>query len=330
MQKNFYQFRSQFNKKYYSECQKEISIIPSKDINTNKMLFALKIIEDFPGINSLPKESKYLSLGLQIGSKTRSSYLENNKGEILSEVIDFINRTLGGFDLKLEHKSKRAMNNLMGEILGNAEDHSSLSNFYVNGASFLEIVDDQPLIELNLSIINFGDSIANGFEKTKRDNQEIYRKMHKLFERHSRLLNGNFNNHYSRESLYTLYSLQEGVSRIKFLRKSRGNGTMNFIRAFINLGSYGDINKKYQSSLNVISGNSVIECNNKYKPYKVTNKEDGRMKYILSLNKERDLEKLPDKNHIFANKKAFPGTVLQVKIFMDKKHFMTTLDEDNE
>lgn len=45
---------------------------------------------------------------------------------------------------------------------------------------------------------------------------------------------------FTKDDLYTLYCLQEGISRLKYEDESRGRGTMNFIRAFITLGSFGE------------------------------------------------------------------------------------------
>ena len=45
------------------------------------------------------------------------------------------------------------------------------------------------------------------------------------------------------------------------------------------------------------------------------------MKMILSLNKEKTLEKLPDSDYLCAHNEFFPGTILECKIYLNKDYF---------
>lgn len=56
----------------------------------------------------------------------------------------------------------------------------------------------------------------------------------------------------------------------------------------------------------------ILCCNNYYKPFP----QDGLK--ILSLNQEKDLSLLPDKKNLYSSKENFPGTFLDVKIYLDK------------
>ena len=98
---------------------------------------------------------------------------------------------------------------------------------------------------------------------------------------------------------------------------------MNFINAFMTLGEFGEENPKFESKLNVISGHTVIECSNKYKPY------SNGTNFVLSLNQEKDIKKLPDRKCISVSKNYFPGTILQVKIYMDKKYFSKIINRED-
>ena len=64
-----------------------------------------------------------------------------------------------------------------------------------------------------------------------------------------------------------LYMLNEGISRLKYEDASRGNGTMQFLQAFTTLGSFGKKNSNFKSILNVISGHTVLSCDNSVGPY---------------------------------------------------------------
>ena len=119
----------------------------------------------------------------------------------------------------------------------------------------------------------------------------------------------------SKDDLYTLYSLQDGVSRLKYEDESRGHGTMNFIRAFITLGSFGKENPDYKPHLNIISGKTCVHCDNEVGPYFKDNN------YILSLNRENDISLLPEESYLKHMQEYFPGTFLEVKIYLNKKYF---------
>ncbi|MCB0536490.1 MAG: hypothetical protein KDE33_03080 [Bacteroidetes bacterium] len=311
---HFYEFRNKYNTDNFSKLTKEIFVNKSKNTKTNKMLFALKIIQSM-GDTDIVESSSYLSMGLKTISKLRSNYRENKKGKTCAEVIHFVNESIRGLGYEIDENGTNNLDNLTSEILGNAEDHSLLNEYYVNGVSFKEDEEDQ-IVELNLVILNLGDSIYEGFEKTKDKNIEIYQLMNNLFDIHKQKITSKDHKSYNKESLFTLYALQEGVSRLKFEEQSRGNGTMNFIRSFINLGAFGEENPKYESKLNIISGHTVIDCPNKYKP-----NLNGTV-YQLCLNPENDIVELPDRKCIFVNEEYFPGTILQVKIFMSDKYFM--------
>ena len=136
----------------------------------------------------------------------------------------------------------------------------------------------------------------------------------KWYDIHSKLQEKQHSN-LSKDDLYTLYSLQDGVSRLKYEDESRGHGTMNFIRAFITLGSFGKENPSYKSHLNIISGKTCVHCDNEVGPYIKDNN------YILSLNRENDISLLPEENYLKHMQEYFPGTFLEVKIYLNKKYF---------
>lgn len=157
-----------------------------------------------------------------------------------------------------------------------------------------------------------------GFEETKIENQANYQKVENAYMRIKERFKSN--NTFEKESLYMLFMLQEGISRLKYEKESRGNGTMNFIESFITLGAFGENNLNFTPELNIISGHTVLTCDNKYKPFE----ENGFKK--LSLNKEKSLLLLPDKDYIRYNQEYFPGTFLECKIYLNKDYFHNILN----
>lgn len=309
------ELKERYNYGLHYPTHKFIKCVCSKyDGKTNKYLHAFKyhqLEEEFCD------DSKFLPLNLFKG-RNRRSYKENMKAIAVSQIVDFVRESVRAMDVDLSVNGQNSLEGFTSEVLNNAEDHSlAKSEWFVNGIAFNEVQEDVNVIELNLSIMNVGLSMYGGFEETKEQNISIYNKLDDLYEEHVQKFPSN--KVFSRESMFMLYMLNEGISRLKYLDDSRGHGTMNFIEAFIELGSFGEINNKFQPRLNIISGHSVLTCDNKYKPYK-----DGTFRKI-SLNKDRSIRSLPDKDYLQYNQEYFPGTILECKIYLNKEHTQNIL-----
>lgn len=310
-----YSLKAKYNKGLYHSILKMIQIFPSNfDIKTNKYIHSFGYLN----LKFDEEDSYFLPLRLHRG-KQRKKYQENRKTTVLKYIVDYINVALAGIGKSLTITGSNTIEQLVSEILNNAEDHSiKNSEWFVNGISFLEKQHGQKVVELNLSIINFGLSMYEGFEDTKIKNIENYSIVKKKYEKHRELFTAT--NKFEKESLYVLYMLNEGISRLKFEEESRGNGTMQFLEAFILLGSFGSSNPDFNSQLNIISGHTVLTCDNEFKPY-----VEGDFRK-LSLNKEKKLSLLPNKEYLRYNKEYFPGTILECKIYLNEDYFNEVLN----
>lgn len=312
--RELYQMKITYNSNRYIKCSKEVVAVHSdKDVKTNKYLHS------FIGLKLPEKEndgSKFFKFKLQEGRQR--NYRENPKTRVSGNVVAFINESTIEAGVELNETGKHAIDGLIGEVLGNAEDHSAKgSTWFVDGISFSEVQHNVDVVDVNLSIINVGPSMYEGFEETKEKNVENYSKCQRLYDIHKSLFTAF--NRFERESLFTLYMLNEGISRLKYKDDSRGNGTMRFLESFISLGSFGNHNPKFKGLLNVISGHTVLSCDNDMTVY-----SDGNFKK-LSLNAEKDIRRLPDKRYLSYNKESFPGTMLECHIFLNKEHFFKIL-----
>ena len=307
---NIEDVKNKYNFLKHTGCRKNVKIVRSlKDVKTNKYLHAFLNVQ-------LPEDqndgSHFLKLPFQNGKQR--NYKENPKTKVSSVVVDFVNKSTeeAGAQLKLE--GRRAIEHLMGEVLGTAEDHSAPNSYwYVDAISFVEKQDDIEVVDLNLTIMNVGLSMYEGFESTKVENAENYSKCEKLYNLHKSQFT--LFNKFERESLFTMYMLNDGISRLKYEDESRGNGTMKFLDAFITIGSFGKTDKRFKCQLNVISGHTVLTCDNDMHSYKA----DGLN--VLSLNTENDFRKLPDKSYLAYHKEYFPGTILECHIYLNKNYF---------
>jgi hypothetical protein len=222
--------------------------------------------------------------------------------------------------LVLNKTGENKLDGLLAEIFNNAEDHSTFKKWFVNGVSFREITDrDETIVELNLGILNFGYSISEGLYNNSERNKEMMSYIDPWFDTHKKDIQFRWMP-YVKDDLYTLYCLQEGVSRLKYQNVGRGSGTMNFLRSFMFLGSFGKENPKYRSHLNIISGNTIVRCTHDVEPYEKDNR------YYLSLNSQKNMDKLPDPSICHTPKSISRGLFFEVKIYLNNKYFYRKIE----
>lgn len=297
--------------------QLKFKIIRSKVAIVNFNLFLCGYLHDVDVREGLiPIDT----LGFIKGSKSQKHYVENKKGIIGTKVVQYLDKCLMDNQYSLSAKGKNELGNMIGEILNNAEDHSHLNTYYVTANYY---VDKGNLPSqtgsvgvLNLSFMNFGFSIYEGLEQTKQENFEVYNFLDEYYKSLGKVP-------FSKENLFTLYALQDGISRLKFEDQSRGTGTMTFINCFYTIGDYENIERDLSPQLSILSGSTQLICNNKYRPKQT---EDGS--FLLSLNNEDDLSLPPDKNNLMPLKYRFPGTILSVRFCLNTEHIQKKIESD--
>ncbi len=254
--------------------------------------------------------------GVETGIRKIGNYSENSKGRISSKVRKYINSCLKIHGVELKPKGINLFDNLIGEILNNGEDHSKIENWFVYGSLMEKDFNDdgESVGELNLVFLSFGESIYEGFESTKGLNKEMYGEMETLY---TLVKQNSKTNGFTKENMITLYGLQEGYSRLKHIRESRGTGTMTFIRAFMDLGSFS--HERYKSELFLHSGCTLIICDTEHKPFELDNR------YYLSLNSDKNLALPPSDKHLINLDEKFPGTILSVKIYLSQEYFQNNI-----
>lgn len=301
--------------------------LPSKTYEVNRILYVLRLLP------SLDRQigDEFLEIpnvGLIVERKARRSFIENRKGPVCKKIRGYINSCVKKLGLQLTAEGETAIDGWLSEVLNNTEDHTLIDEWYVAGISLhkysggVNAQKQDGVSEVRLAIMNLGFSIYEGFEATKVENHRVYDQMSRLYEYVTTGLPEDGKRMYTKDNLFTLYALQEGMSRIKYLKdnESRGNGTMNFIRAFLEIGDYEDPSKKCKPIMTLLSGKTMVLCDSTYKPY-----EDGTV-YKLSLNPENDLLHLPDPEYLRGLSSHFPGTILETRLFFNKNHFLQKYD----
>jgi hypothetical protein len=108
------------------------------------------------------------------------------------------------------------------------------------------------------------------------------------------------------EALWTLYALQEGVSRLRHSPggEDRGNGTVRLIEYFMKLASD-------DPKMVIISGSTWILFDGTHQLGTIRKGEEDRK--IIAFNETNDLALPPDPKFVRTLKKAFPGTLVSLK-----------------
>lgn len=254
------------------------------------------------------------------GQVGQLSYKENSKGKISKRIRSYIDSCLKLHGVKLDSTGISLFDSMIGEILANADDHSSINSWFVYGSYTIEDISKvkhDRVGELNLIFLNFGDSIYEGFEKSKQEIVQSYSEMEAIYEQtiNTRKLRKQF----PFDSMVTLYGLQEGYSRLLHINESRGAGTMTTIKAFLDLG-FSDA--EHDSMLYILSGRSLLKCTKKYTPFYLDNR------FYLSLNEDNDLGKPPDDKNVITLNDSFPGTMLLAKLYLKNEHLTKTANEN--
>lgn len=232
-----------------------------------------------------------------------------------TEVVDFYNKVLKKKGLELTVLGHRQIFGLISEVIDNCRIHAphkkdSDYQWFVN--AFHKSIDDTSS-EISIVIINYGQTIYEGlskmFQRDDLDNIQT-RQKNKIV----RLSEKNRSRKTDIEALYTLYALQQNVSRlISDSNPTRGMGTIQLIETFKKLGD--TVDKDRYPKMCILSGSSYIKFDNKYEI-----SEDSKERKIITFNKENDLEIPPDPNNVYKLNNYFGGTIISMDFYLDKSH----------
>lgn len=159
----------------------------------------------------------------------RLPMLENGSSDQVAEqTIAYFNRSLSRHGLELTKLGKNYFGILVGEIVDNCGIHGGEDAIWFTLGHY-SFDSERKLGKCKLTIIDFGNTIYESlkYNSSKSILKQInhYVKKNWMSARSVR----------SEETLYTLFSLQQRVSRIVSKDVVRGNGTVTFIETILNL-----------------------------------------------------------------------------------------------
>ena len=311
---------------YINQCRKRgHNIIPDginpvnfQNRDIMKVLFSIGAYRNLRGVSIDFKDVE--ALPVLMNSRQYSDVWERSEVH-LTQIVEYIKKCLQHFDRELTSESESEFYKVIGEVMSNAEEHSTMPNRFAIGF-FQETHDtDGDFGVFNFSIFNFGNTIYQTFKSPDCANPKIVAQMIDLSEDYTS--KGWFTKaEFEEETLWTLYALQEGVTS---KAKKRGNGSIQFIENFFKLK--GDDENDNISKLAIVSGNTRVLFDGTYKVTEKPNTIKGKRPYkMITFNKSGNIRDKPDKNFVTFAPHFFPGTLISARILIKFKNTNSETD----
>ena len=243
---------------------------------------------------------------------------KKKSGKIATRLTDYFNKCLIHQGMKLKDEGILLMATLLGEVLDNCEIHGGeQATWYTQG--HYEDNSSQPYGEMQLLFLNLGKTIYEGLKYDS--SKETRERLEFFLERHNQFLSFNWDE----EMVCTVLALQEGISRLRDKNiegyETRGTGTVSLIE---NLNLMGKCDDGQMPEMTIISGRTYIEFGGSYKMKAKEFKNDpvfgtGKKK-IIAFNEENNIYKPPDEANVRKLEANFPGTVISLRFYLDKRY----------
>ncbi|WP_025866314.1 hypothetical protein [Prolixibacter bellariivorans] len=230
-----------------------------------------------------------------------------------TEMADYVIECLSRMNKKLTPEKRDDLCTVIGEILINAEEHSTTKFRFSIGYFKEENIENKHYGIFRLVILNFGQTIYEKFKDESCPNKEIVEKMRNLsnsYTKRSLFTRKEF----EEENLWTLYALQEEVSSISPSEYKRGNGSIRFIESFFNIKGSKEVDDI--SYLTLQSGKTRIHFNGKYNIKNKVNSNNDTFK-VMTFNDSGSIEDKPDNKYVYQTKDYFPGTIISAKLLLN-------------
>jgi hypothetical protein len=228
---------------------------------------------------------------------------------VSTKVTEYFDRCLLRRGYVLNKKANKRIADIIAEIVANCSEHGD-KKFPWFTYAFYNPRKSTDCGECHIVVVNLGETIFKGLGKIG-SHSTLGKKLRDLTKKH---VNYFFHNGYTKEALWTLYSLQQGVSKLSNEDASRGTGTITYIESFFDLGNHDDS----FSQMSVNSGRASIFIDGKYKLHETFNSEGEPIKR-LTFNKSNSFDDRPDLDYVRSLVNHFPGTLISIRILLTEK-----------
>jgi hypothetical protein len=312
---------------HFKACRKrnyEVKVLEITPINyeqehIQKILFSIGAFSSIKGfrLNYTDIISYPLCFGVikhPLASKIREIHI--------TEMVNYVLKCMAKMKRTLTADAEDNLFKVIGEVLINAEEHSSGDKRFSIGYFQDKEENGQHIGTFNLVILNFGKTIYEKFSDPECPNQKVVMEMKELSSNYTK--KGLFSKaEFEEQTLWTLYALQEGVTSKADWK--RGNGSIRFIDSFFSLK--GDNEKDNISYLSIVSGNTRITFDGTYRLIDKIKGKNNRKYKMMTFNENGDIENKPDKKYVIFAENYFPGTIISAKICIKE---INTEQSENE
>lgn len=242
----------------------------------------------------------------------------NRKDIDTTTLADYVIKSLERLNRRLTDEKLEDLCIVISEILINAEEHSS-TNFRYSIGYFTEVTNqDVHYGVFRLVIMNFGQTIYEKFKDPDCPNKHSVTKMKELSAIYNKR-NFFLKKEFEEETLWTLYSLQEGITSTDPKEfKKRGNGSIRFIESFFNLKGEQKGSDRV-SKMVLMSGNSQIVFDGTYQIS--NNVHNGENFQYVTFNESGNIMNKPDSKFVTFAENYFPGTIISAEILLNEDDF---------
>lgn len=231
-----------------------------------------------------------------------------------TEIADYVIDSLATMGKQLTAKKRDDLCTIIGEILINAEEHSTTNHRFSIGYFKENRQNGTHNGLFRLVILNFGDTIYEKFKSEDCPNKDFVNRMKSLSDKYTKkffFIKGEF----EEECLWTLYALQEGVTSVSKDCYRRGNGSIRFIESFFNIK--GNRFSDNISRMNIISGKTRILFDGKY-GINERKSSNGETHKTMTFNNTGNIEDKPDSKCVICSKYYFPGTIISTELLLNE------------
>jgi len=288
----------------------------SKIDDVNLLLVTNGILKQLnhPISKALPPDltSRLRFSNLKIG-RPGPLYLSSEAEIAATELADFFDGVLRTEHYQLRPEWKANLIQLTAEVLDNVEQHAQGERSWHTIGYYKQDTKPDCGGECHIVLFNFGETIYESLNRPDTSG-ELKRQIRELASEHknralfTRLAEnvGILTPLWEEESLWTLYALQEGVSR--FMNKpegiDRGNGSIKMLEFFAELVSS-------EPQMALVSGKTHILFDGRYRLSEVQIGTERRK--IIAFNEANDLHERPDPRCVQTIRRHFPGTLVSLK-----------------
>lgn len=266
------------------------------------------------GVENLPELPEFRTFDLRHGGSDRKSLLVSSSKEIAgNDLTEYVTQCYREAGLTFSREFRGHLGRLVGEVLGNAEDHGSGHGWWAS--AYLRQPADRGYGDLHITIFNFGPTLAESLQSMTPGPGRA--PIEDLEEHHRR--EGYFSPRWTPDELWTVATLQEGVTRHlgEPSNVSRGVGMTEMVEAFKTLGRSTD--QSLEPRMCLLSGHSHILFLPRHGLFESPD-GDGIARKQITFNADRTLLVPPDSGVVTRLKHFFPGTLISLRFFVDEQY----------